>query len=196
MNGATLHPVGPSMTGHIQRSGTPSVFINYRTEDEPWATMYLRNELAGRFGQHAVFVDLVSVVPGADYRQSLLRAVVRSSAVLVVIGRRWATAARDGRLLLDNEQDWVRREIALAIVTGVPLVPVLVGDARPPTAAELPEELVSLAHRQYVRLRHEDCVRDLETLANSIATLAPDLNRTVHASTPERETTAPVARRP
>lgn len=83
MNGRILHLVE---TTPPRDTGFPSVFINYRSSDEPWAAMFLRRALATRFGPHAIFIDHAGIAAGEDFRPALLRAVVRISALLAVIG--------------------------------------------------------------------------------------------------------------
>ena len=53
---------------------------------------------------------------------------------------------------IDDPGDWIHRELYEALTHQVRVVPLLVGTARFPTKAELPERLVELARRQYVIL--------------------------------------------
>lgn len=158
-----------------QRPVAPLAFISYRSSDEPWAAISLRNALAARFGTQAIFIDAASVDPGEDFRPALLRAVVRSSALLVVIGRHWLAPSSSGHRPLDDETDWVRTEIALALFTCVPVLPVLVGDAEPPQAHQLPEDLKPLAYHQHIRLHPRDSDRDLQWIADRLEQLTVDV---------------------
>jgi hypothetical protein len=153
----------------------PLVFVNYRGGDEPWAAMLLARELTARFVPGSVFLDCLSIRVGEDFRPALLGAVARSSMLLVVIGERWLTASRDGRRLLDDEQDWVRREIALAGATGVRVVPVLIGDAELPRATDLPGDIEFLAHRQFLQVRRHNGWADLQHVATSLGVVEPRL---------------------
>jgi hypothetical protein len=159
----------------------PLLFVNYRGCDEPWAAMFLAAELAVRFGQESVFMDCLSIRLGDDFRAALLGAVARSSTLLVVIGKRWLTAGRKGHRLLDDEQDWVRREIALADATGVRVVPVLIGDAHLPAARDLPADIEFLTHRQFLHIRRRYVRSDVNDLVARLGALEP---RLADASTP------------
>lgn len=154
---------------------TPLVFVNYRSDDEPWAAMLLARELTARFLPGSVFLDCLSIRAGDDYRPALLGGVARSSVLLVVIGKRWLTASRDGKRLLDNEQDWVRREIAMAGATGVRVVPVLVGGAELPRAMDLPDDIEFLAHRQCLQISRHNGWTDLDHVVTSLGVIEPRL---------------------
>ena len=162
-----------SATAPVRTS--PLVFVNYRGDDEPWAAMFLATELTARFVPGSVFLDCRSIQLGDDYRPALLGAVARSSILLVVIGERWLTASRDGNRLLDDEQDWVRRDIALAGATGVRVIPVLIGKAELPDAADLPGDIEFLAHRQFLQIRRRYGWSDLEQLVTSLGAIEPRL---------------------
>ncbi|AXX32181.1 TIR domain-containing protein [Actinosynnema pretiosum subsp. pretiosum] len=52
-----------------------------------------------------------------------------------------------------REPDWVRDEIVQAFRRGVPVVPVLLDDVRPPVKDELPEDIREFAVLRATRLR-------------------------------------------
>jgi hypothetical protein len=103
--------------------------------------MLLARKLVARFGPESVFLDCLSIRVGDDYRPALRGAVARSSMLLVLIGERWLIADPHGRRPLDDEQDWVRREIALFDAIGVRAIPVLIGNAELPSATDLPDDI-------------------------------------------------------
>jgi hypothetical protein len=128
-----------------------SVFISYRTSDSAWAVL-LDKELSHQFGADQVFRASRSIPPSADFSDRIVDSVRRSSVLLAVIGPGWSAATdRDGRRRLDNEQDWVRREIAEAFTHDIPVVPVLVNDAPRLDPADLPVPIARLARCQYRR---------------------------------------------
>jgi hypothetical protein len=59
-------------------------------------------------------------------------AVGACSVLLAVIGPRWLTVEGDSGRQLDDPQDWVRLDIEAAIQRRVPIIPVLIDDARMP----------------------------------------------------------------
>ena len=96
-----------------------------------------------------MFIDIDTIAPGTDFTTELERALVGTTVVLVIIGRRWLTAAdAQGRRRLDVSDDFVRREILTALQRGARLIPVLVQNTTMPTAADLPD---TLAHWRAAR---------------------------------------------
>jgi len=49
---------------------SPRVFVCYRRDDSRWQASLLADELAARFGQTAVFMDVDNVRPG-DWRRQI-----------------------------------------------------------------------------------------------------------------------------
>lgn len=150
----------------------PLIFINYRSGDQALAALLLDTELTARFGAEQVFLDSRSLAAGRLFDQDLLAAVRDCGVMLSVIGRDWLTATDEhGRRLIDRRTDWVRLEIAAALGHGVPVVPVLVDDARPPSAEGLPANIRQLARHQHVRLRHRSFRSDFDHLVEQLGRL-------------------------
>ncbi|HEX4704217.1 MAG TPA: TIR domain-containing protein, partial [Pseudonocardiaceae bacterium] len=105
--------------------------------------------------------------------------------MLAVIGPRWLVArGPDGRNALDNEQDWIRRELLAAKEYGVRVIPVLVGEhtVRLDSAA-LPPALSWLADVQYRRFNNRDADAGLATIAGDLVAFVPGLtDRTTTAT--------------
>lgn len=157
----------------------PAIFINYRTGDEEATATLIEQDLSRRFGSNQVFRSSKSIHPGDDFSQEILAAIRHSHVLLAVIGPGWLTApdGRGGRAL-DQENDWVRREIREAFACHVRIIPVLVGrrtDAL--NAAALPPPLRLLANCQYIRFSHRNADADLNHLATKLTSLIPSLTR-------------------
>ena len=89
--------------------------------------------------------------------------------MLAIIGPDWLTAERDGKRRLDDPDDWVRREIAIALdLSRVSVIPVLVGDAELPTSEQLPEPLRALPGRQAITVRPDRFEDDVDNLIEHI----------------------------
>ncbi|MGH3720047.1 MAG: toll/interleukin-1 receptor domain-containing protein [Pseudonocardiaceae bacterium] len=153
------------------------IFINYRNGDEEGTAMAIQRELSRRFGSDQVFFASKSIEPGANYISDLLTAVRNSMVLLAVIGSRWLTAVdKQGRKCLEDENDWVRREILEAFEHGVVVIPVLVGHLQPRLdRSDLPPELAGLAELHAPRLDTHSSERDLRELGDKIAKLVPSL---------------------
>jgi len=153
--------------------GVGSVFINYRSVDDPLGAALIHDRLAARFGQNKVFRDTASLTPSMHY-PSAIQSAVRNAAVLIaVIGPRWLTLTDERAVrLIDREDDWVRRELAMAFANEVAVLPVLLKDtptdAVMPTGAELPEDIRPLATLQAVEISQRRLSADLERLVTAI----------------------------
>lgn len=75
-------------------AGPGRIFISYRRKDAAYATGWLFDQLADRFGRDQVFKDVDSIRPGDDFAG----AAGSCDVLLAVIGSRWlACADEDGR---------------------------------------------------------------------------------------------------
>lgn len=138
------------------------LFISYRRQDAAGYAARLRDELAARYGGDEVFLDLADIAPGVDFAEQLHRAVENCDSMLVVIGPRWLAATdAQGRRRIDDPNDFIRHEVAAALRLDKRVVPVLVGGARMPSPADLPDDLKGLGMRHAIELRDSDWARDL-----------------------------------
>lgn len=154
------------------------VFINYRGEDSRSYAALLHLELSRHLGAGRVFLDSESIPAGADYVNELLRQVRQSTTLLAVIGPRWLAAADSAsRRRIDDPADWIRRELAEALDSGVTVIPVLTDEATLPQKADLPADIAALSRCQYRRLRHRDASTDVARIVADLATDDPTLAR-------------------
>lgn len=128
------------------------VFVSYRRDDSAGFAGRLTDALERRFGVDSVFRDVDDIAAGADFGVVIEQALQQVQAVLVVIGPRWLDARDMRGRRLDDPGDYVRREIALALASGKPVIPVLVGGATMPVAEALPPTLRGLANRNALSL--------------------------------------------
>ena len=107
-----------------------SIFVSYRRDDAAGHAGRLCDDLADRFGAAEVFHDIDSIAPGEDFVSSIQRAISSADVVLAVIGPDWAMVSdSQGQPRLSDPADVVRMEIATALRTGKPVIPVLAGGA-------------------------------------------------------------------
>jgi len=155
------------------------VFLSYRREDSAGFAGRLADRLEAEFGAGSVFRDVDDIRPGEDFQTAIdnhLRAV---DAVLVMIGPRWLEARiKDGRRL-DDAADLVRVEVATALASGKPVIPVLVGGAAMPGEGDLPSQLAGLARRHAVVLSDDRWQGDVARL---VASLRPLLSTKANSS--------------
>src|ERR1700722_7003092 len=95
---------------------------------------WLTDRLVDQFGAGVVFQDVDSIRPGDDFAAEIVAAVGACSVLLAVIGPRWLTVEGDGGRRIDDPQDWVRLEIETALSREIRVIPVLVDEAKMPSA--------------------------------------------------------------
>lgn len=150
-----------------------ALFLSYRRDDSAGFAGRLADALETAFGTGSVFRDVDDIRPGADFVQTIESQLRTVSAVLVMIGPHWLALGADGRRRIDAPDDFVQLEIHAALASGKPLLPLLVGGARMPGAADLPPALAGLARRQAVLLSDTHWRRDVERLVADLRTLLP-----------------------
>ena len=143
-----------------------SVFISYRRDDAGGHAGRLSDRLVACLGAERVFMDVDDIQPGENFEQAIERTLSRCHHVLAVIGPRWLSslAARQAA-----GEDFVLREIASALSLGTTVIPVLVGGAGMPSAAQLPAELAGLARCQAVIVEDRTFDDDAERLVKFLA---------------------------
>jgi hypothetical protein len=152
-----------------------SIFISYRREESAGHAGRLYDVIAGRFGADDVFLD-VELPPGCDFVERITAEVGACRALIVVIGPRWAepTEGRPTARIADPE-DFVRLEVEIALRSPqVAVFPVLVGGARMPAPAQLPESLRPLAHHNALELSDLRWAYDSGRLIDALERLEGD----------------------
>jgi hypothetical protein len=163
-HGSTTAKAEAASTGPVVR-----VFVSYRRDDSADVTGRLYDRLASRFGRERVFKDVDSIPPGVDFRTYLQDMIGACDLVVAVIGSRWLSAGGDTARRLDDANDFVRMELETALQRQIPVVPVLVGGARMPSAGELPSTLAALVYRQGQTVRGDpDFHRDVDRLIQGL----------------------------
>ncbi len=148
---------------------TNSVFINYRRDETAGVAGRLHDKLAGGLPKGSVFMDVDAMVPGIDFTKQLGDQVGKCSIVLAIIGPGWVDAKDDaGNRRLDNPKDWVRVELSAALHRDIPVVPGWLDGAVMPRPDELPDDLVALANRQAVDLRHARFRADADAILAAV----------------------------
>jgi WD40 repeat protein len=149
-------------------------FVSYRTDDEPGSAALIERELSRRFGSDNVFRASRSITPGDDFERAILATLRHCRVLLAVIGPRWLNVADEhGRRKIDNEQDWVRREIGEALGRGIRVIPILIGGTPRLSTNALPGEIEGLGRCQHLRLRHDNVEYDLARIIDELVPLAP-----------------------
>jgi TIR domain-containing protein len=143
----------------------PKVFVSYRREDSAAHAGRLYDRLVGEFGDQNVLDATDNIAPGEDFVDHTREAVARSDVMLVLIGPQWfSTTDRSGKRRIDDPHDFVRLEIATALQRGIPVIPVLVGDADFPPSDFFPEEIRGVVNYQAFQLTNNRWADDVRRL--------------------------------
>jgi TIR domain len=143
-------------------------FISYRRDDTSGYAGRIYDRLQDQFPDQ-IFMDVTGIEAGVDFVESIDREVRASNVLVALIGKHWLDADR-----LNDAEDFVNREIALALENKIPVIPVLLRGARMPSAAELPDSLKPLSRRNAIEIGEATFDRDMAALIN---TLRPRLGR-------------------
>ena len=152
------------------------IFVGYRRSDSQGFAGRVADDLIDCFGTVQVFRD-DDIPEGSDFTKVLESALSNSSVLIVVIGPNWLNAVNsNGQRRLDDPEDWVRREIEVALERNIWLLPILVGDAAMPAMGELPEPLSPVASVQAFEMSDRGWDEDLKRLAALLCRRLPALD--------------------
>ena len=128
------------------------IAISYRRQDSNPVAGRLYDRLQAEFGKDTVFMDFDSIPYGVDFREHIKSTLRRAKVIVAIIGPDWAGANDKSGRRIDDRSDFVRLEIASALETGIPIIPVLINNTPMPDAKSLPAELEGLAFRNGLAL--------------------------------------------
>jgi hypothetical protein len=167
------------------------IFISYRRDDDPGSAGRVFDVLERTFGADQIFIDVDYIEPGLDFAQVIKDRLAQSDVLLAVIGGRWSDIRdADGNRRLDNEADFVRLEIEIALTLRKRVIPVLVGNARMLSPDILPPSLRPLTLRNAVQIRHERFRSDTEVLVKALKRILDDPANRPDAQTVETKPSA------
>lgn len=153
------------------------IFINYRRVPAKSDALNIQTELEKHFGSGSVFLDIKDIEPGDYWAQNIQSGLEQARVLLVLLHSNWLHAQdpKSGMRRLDQEHDWVRKEIAYfldAAKNGADkiTIPVLLGEGTTsPEKDFLPEAIRGLAACQNsCRIRIENISYDILQLVDTI----------------------------
>jgi hypothetical protein len=109
-------------------------------------------------GEAPYFRDIDNIPLGVDFRQHISQVLARSDIVLVIVGPRWV-GGRGGQTRINTPADPVRIEVEIALRSGIPVVPILVGRTSMPKGDQLPDSLKDFVYRNGL---HVDAGQDFD----------------------------------
>jgi hypothetical protein len=130
----------------------------------------LRSSLENRLGAGSVFRDVDVIEPGQDFVDTIEARVRACRVFLALIGQEWIDARNAaGERRLDDEEDYLRREVAVALARpDLRVIPVLVEGAAVPGTTQLPPDRWALSRRHAVSLRDETWEADVDRLTEAV----------------------------
>ncbi len=157
------------------------IFISYRISDSLDMVDRLDADLTREFGPDAVFRDKSRLHGGHDWTHELENNAKTRPVMLVVIGATWqsTTCPEDdwkGVPRLWHPDDWVRKEITLALDAGKLVIPVFLNNATMPAEGWVANcKLERLYKKQGERLRSTDYHNDVNKLIEVLRKQCPKL---------------------
>lgn len=147
-------------------SSDSKIFISYIRSDTAATAGRIYGRLSAEFGLDQVFMDVNAILPGQDFESAIEQQILGSRVVLVLIGPQWAK-------FLNEPTNFARFEIARALQTRLPVIPVLVEGARLP-ARDLPPDVQPLLKRTALSIDNLSFNQDVDRLVSAIQFLATD----------------------
>src|SRR5580700_590627 len=145
------------------------VFISYRRDDSAGHAGRVHDRLEREFGRDLLFMDVDTIPLGANFLEVLRDEVAKCGVLLAVIGPGWLDARdNDGNRRLDNLDDFVRVEIAVALRRGIPVIPILLDGTKIPKAGQLPDDIEELSLRNGLDVRHTSFHDDMNKLIRAL----------------------------
>ena len=114
-------------------------------------------------------MDTEAIRIGADWPETINKALAAATVLVAVIGPSWLRIADEyGQRRIDKEDDWVRNEIRHALESKVHLIPLLLSGTALPEQRALPRCLQDLTRHHAFDLRDDRWESDLNLLVSKL----------------------------
>jgi hypothetical protein len=120
---------------------SPKIFLSYRRNDSRETVYHIYDRLVARYGRASVFVDIVDISVGNDFRENISEALSNTDIMLAAVGPQWLGASNGGLTRILDEKDPVRVEVEAALQAKCRIIPVLVQGAQMPKSDDVPESI-------------------------------------------------------
>jgi hypothetical protein len=156
----------------------PSIFISYRKDDSISEAGRLEQSLVLAFGKGTVFYDRNRLKPGMEWDKELEEKVSQAKIVIPLIkssGAWLGVNIDDGERRIDDENDWVRKELEAAIQLEKIIIPVFIEQGKFPKEQALPESLRRLTKKQGYPVRLDFWENDINVIIQTILDILSEL---------------------
>jgi hypothetical protein len=161
--------VGIARRVRYRRLARLKAFISYRRDDSAGETGRIFDHLKTAIPERQIFMDVDSIQAGADFNETIEKAVAACDVLLAVVGKRWLSAQdAKGARRLDDAKDLVRTEIGAALRAKIRVIPILVNGAAMPERSQLPLDLQTFALCNALEIRHNRFNADVQHLIASL----------------------------
>lgn len=145
------------------------IFISYRRQDVKEFVLRIYDRLVLEFKKDNVFLDEANIKPGVLFPEKLERALYDSNTAIIVIGPNWINIKNNkGKQKLFDPNDFVCREIEIAILNNLRIFPILIDGAKMPSENELPEKIKSISSVQAIEIKNNSFHADLDKLIENL----------------------------
>lgn len=141
------------------------IYICYRKKDRDQAVQ-LKLVLIKNQPNWEIFVDTDDIECGDYFRQVLAKELKKCQCLIVIIGQEWGEAFDLKKK--ENKEDWVLKEIRIALELNIPIIPVMIGVNNFEEIASIPEEISEIRGFQSRKLdfsntkRLHDVIEEIE----------------------------------
>lgn len=152
------------------------VFVSYRRADGAYGVGWMAERLRSLdtiTGVETAFHD-AALRAGDDFPSALDAEIGASDLVIAVIGPEWWGRREQGPARIEDPDDWVVKEIAMAFEHGTRVIPVLMRGADHPLASEVHPSISAIA--QLHALPFNDG-RDLDTIVEHVESHLSEIDR-------------------
>lgn len=141
------------------------IFLSYRRADAQVTAGRMAQFLDSVSAVDEVFLDVDAIGIGEHVEDRIEATLAKSTHVFVLIGPQWKGPPGDsGCPRIFDTDDIVRREVGIALRSGLRVVPILLDEARMPRASELPDDLNELSKINAFSLRTAQFDEDMDNL--------------------------------
>lgn len=158
------------------------IFISYRRDDSIAYVGRMRDYLEKVYDKSEIFQDISYLKGGDDYATIIKNTINKCECCIVVIGPDWHKVKKNGKLRINDPDDFLQMEISLALKYNKKIVPVLVGNAKMPDKKELIPPLKGITKFTAIDLSNERFSFDMKSLISSIGGAFGTIRFFIHKS--------------
>lgn len=115
------------------------IFFSYRRGDNAEFVERIRDWFVQSFGRENVFMDFDTIPPFTRFSDFIRDRVMECDLLIAIIGPQWIHLLNER--MADDEEDFVRTEISLALQAGKKIAPICIKGAKSPGADDLPDDM-------------------------------------------------------